>query len=561
VNGPPKDLVARRDRLLALPPLARIEAIESARDPRELVRALPAQDLFLTLAEAGINDALVLLEHASVPQLEFLFDLGAWDRDAFDPARFARWIGAVAVANPDRVARWLSEGDEAAVLLALGRVFQVFKLDESSEPAFWPPDRPVPTLDGTYYLEARDDVPEEAAAALWEALARLRSTDSQAYEALLEQVLWAVPAEREEEAYERRASRLAEKGFPPFDEAIEAWAAGPAADPEFRREASRRALVAASARQLASGPPDAGAGRHLPAPLDDAGRALAQAVAGLDPAEQRRVLSDLLRLGNRFAVAGLGDLAELETHREGLRIALSHAALGLHELGGARAAALGPALLATVPVPDLVRAGTGAVMQRAERARRLDAGWLARVAGGRERLDPESEELLNALLLPRPAFGAPGVAPRPFRHPDDLAAADEALDAIEALGSFVEQRLGVGADGRWPELDPLPAARGGPLDLDWPAVALTAIARAALGGPPRPAPLDPGEARRALERLLEGEDPRRPAPRLFALAAELGLEPAAAHLARRLADELSELPPGEAPDPRFVRSLLLRWED
>jgi len=559
VNGPPKDLVARRDRLLALPPRERVAAIEASRRPAELVRSLPAQDLFLTLAETGVDDALVLLEHASVPQLEFLIDLGAWDRDAFDPARFARWISAIATANPERLARWLLEGDEAAVVLALARVYHVFKLDESSDPAFWPPDRPLATLDGTYFLEARDEVPEEAAGALWDALARLRSTHSPAFEALLEQVMWAVPAEREEEAYEHRASRLAEKGFPPFDEAIEAWAAGREADPAVRRERSERALAAAAAHRV--GAPPTEAARHLPAPVADAGRALAEAVAGLDPDHQRRVLAELLRVGNRFAVSSLGHLGDLETHREGLRIALSHANLGLHELGGVRAVALGPALLATVPVPDLVRAGTGAVMQRAERARRLAAGWLARVGGSRQRLDPESEEMLEALLSPRPAFGPPGMDVRPFRHPEDLAAADEALDAIEALGTFVEERLGVGADGLWPELDPLPAARGGPLDLDWPAVALTAVARAALGEPARPRPLGPKEARRALDVLLEGENPRRPAPRLFELAEGLGLSAAAHHLGRRLADELSELPRGDAPDPRFVRSLLLRWDD
>jgi len=561
VNGPPKNLVARRDHLLALPPRERVTAIEASGEPRELVRALPAQDFFLTLAETGTDDALVLLEHASVPQLQFLLDLGAWDRDAFDPTRFARWISAIATASPDRVALWLLEGDEAAVVLALARVYHVFKLDESSDPAYWPPDRPLATLDGTYFLEARDEVPEEAAGALWDALARLRSTHSQGYEALLEQVMWAVPAEREEEAYERRAARLAEKGFPPFDEAIEAWAAGREADPAVRREASERALAAAAARRTDAVPASVDTGRHLPAPVADAGRALGQAVAGLDADHQRRVLADLLRVGNRFAVSSLGDLGDLETHREGLRIALSHANLGLHELGGARAAALGPALLATVPVPDLVRAGTGAVMQRAERARRIAAGWLARVGGGKQRLDPESEEMLAALLSPRPAFGPPGIEVRPFRHPEDLAAADEALDAIEALGEFVEKRMGVGADGRWPELDPLPAARGGPLDLDWPSVALTTVARVALGEAARPRPLGPEEARRALDLLLEGEDPRRPAPRLFEIAGELGLSAAADHLGRRLAGELSELPRGDAPDPRFVRSLLLRWDD
>ncbi len=560
MSEPTGGLAAQRERLLRLAPRERLSALEGATDPAALVRSLPAQDLFLTIAEIGLDDALPLLAHASLPQLEFLLDIDAWDRDAFVPARLGRWLAALCEANPDRVARWLGEGDESAVVLALSRVFRVFKLDESADQAFWPPDRPLPTLDGTYFLEAREGIAEDTAAVLWDALTRLRSVRSAAYEALLEQVLWAVPAELEEGAYERHASRLAEKGFPPFEEAVEVWAAGPEANAAARRRLGERALATAPPELFETAPSDAPgtpAPRHLPVPLGDAGGGLVSGLVGLPPAEQARVLGELLRVGNRFAVSSLAPLGDLDTHREGLRLALSHASLGISELAGERGDAAARALLSVVPIPDVVRAGTGAVLERAERARRLADGWLARVDDGRQRLDSELEELLTALLLPRPMYGAPGSPPRPFRQPGELAAADEALAAIEALGGLVETTLGIGADGRWPEIEPLPAARSGAKDIDWSAVAITSIARAALGDPPRPLPLSRSEARRALDRLLEAERPRRATACFFDRARELGLGAAAQYLERKLIEEVGELPAEQPIDPRFTRTLLV----
>jgi hypothetical protein len=69
------EISRQRRRLLALPPAERLEAILSAPRPRELVRSLPAQDLYLTLIESGIDRCLPLLPLASRHQLDFLLDV------------------------------------------------------------------------------------------------------------------------------------------------------------------------------------------------------------------------------------------------------------------------------------------------------------------------------------------------------------------------------------------------------------------------------------------------------------------------------------------------------
>ncbi len=545
-------LTLHRRKLLALDPRDRVREILSSPQRAELVRALPAQEFYLTLVEAGLDETLPLLPLASTPQLEFIFDVDCWSKDAFDPARAARWISTLHQASPELTARWLRGADENLVVLTLLRLVHVYKADESADQAYWPPDRPVPTLDGLYYIEAREGAPEDAAAALWEGLARLRAQDRNAYEALLEQTLWAVPPELEEESHQRRSSRLAERGFPEFDEAMSVWAAGPEASPEVRAQLAAR-LEALPA-------PPAEPGRELPDRVwAGSATALARAAPALSEEQRERLLSDLVRLGNRYAVADLAPLGEPATHRDALIVATSFVNLGLAELTGGRIEELGAKALSNLSIFELNRAGVGAVLQRAARARRLvERGWLARVHLARERLDDSLRDILEGLLGPRPRFTAAGEN-RPFRDPADLAAVDEVLSVVAALGEFLEHELNAGpAD--LPELSPPPLARQTPQDIEWSAVALTTLARAALGAAPRPAPLGVGEARRALDLLLTRDPPRAASARFREWAGSLRLGPAAQHLAAVLERDAGDLPREQAPDPRFVRALLFRGD-
>ena len=545
-----RGLIHQRRRLLSLSPAARVEAILSAPRPAELVRSLPAADLYLTIVETGLDDALALLPLASTDQTEFFFDVDAWRRDDFDPARAARWLAAMHEADPETVVRFLREADEQLVVLLLSKILRVYKLDESSDPAFQPPDRPLSTLDGTYFVELRDDELEEAAGPLWEGLARLRERDRAAYEALLEEVMWAVPPELAETAFERRGSRLAEKGFPEFDEAMEVWAGGPESDPAERARLVERVRALPAPASAASPEEEERPAAHVPAPLaEGALPALAAAARGLPPERLERLFADVARLGNRFAVAGLEPLGEPETHRNGLRTALSMINLGLAELFGDRVAELGPRALAGLSVFELNHAGVGAVLQRVQEARRLERGWLSRVHLARRRLDAPLGETLDGLLEPRPVF-ADGALRRPPRTLEDLETWDETLAVAAAFGVYLEDTLRAGA-AELPELDPVPARRESALDVDWSAVALTSIARLALGDGARPKPLARDEARRAIDLLADEATFAR-------CAEELGLGAAAPYLRGVLEEDVAELPPDEPPDARFVRRLLFR---
>lgn len=541
--------------LAALPPAERASAILASPRARDLVRSLPAPDLYLMIVEAGPDAALELLPLAATPQLEFAFDVDAWEGSEIDPARFGRWLVHLRDADPELLVRALLEVDEGLLVLALSRLIHVYKLDESTDPSFWPPeDRALATLDGLYFIEPRDGIDDEVALAVWEGLSRLQGQSTQIYAALLEQVLWIIPAEQEEEAYERRRGRLEEHGFPDLEEAQEVWAAGAVEDPAVRARIATRLGELPLPEGLRADPPAGGALVLPRLGRAEASGPLAVAVASLPETKRRGFEAGLARLATRFAAASGEHLGSPDTHRRGALTAISHVRLALDELG-ARAPEEVARAIAQIPAAELCRIGTGAVQERAARARHLaQHGFVARLPAARERLEDELADTLEALVARRPGFAA-AEGPRPFRSREDLERTDERLDVIEGLGSFVEQRLGaerVEALDRELEAD---AAERPP----WSAVALTSVARASLTGRLDPAPLSPVEAREALDRLLEPDVPRRAAGELRTRLHDAGLRGACArHLVHRLEEDAAHLPRGVAVSPNAIGVLVVK---
>ncbi|MDQ7086480.1 MAG: DUF6178 family protein [Acidobacteriota bacterium] len=356
-----------------------------------------------------------------------------------------------------------------------------------------------------------------------------------------------MPAEHEEEVYTERVSRLAERGFPPLEESLEVWA------PSLTAEQL--------ARRLASLAPSPGSPRPAAStalvPVDsDPLPCLAQALAACDPSRAEAFIHQgLARLGNRFAVASLAHLGRPRTHRDGLRLAFCHANLGLELITRGDEARLGPAL-DHLSAAEVVGAGTAAVIERVERARRLEQGWLRRVHLAGERLDAPIARALAGLLRHRPRFEG-WEESRPFRAVEDLERCDELLLAAESMGTFLEERLGAGAR-ELPELARLPAGRRNIEDVEWSAVALTAIARRVLGGGGDPRPLSARQAAEALAALtVDQAGTLRCTPAFFAAAEQLGLAPAAPFLAARLEDSAQAARGQTPPNPDLLRALLL----
>jgi hypothetical protein len=414
-----------RGALAAASGRARLDLLLDAKDPRAVVRALPADELWFTIRDVGLADAAELVRLASPEQFRTFLDLELWRGGEPEPRRALPWLraGRAGALGDDRLqGRWrakLRALDVEVLELILLDVLRLHDLEENPDPEIdgehhlrTPDNRYVIefTVEGTDYVAARGLVDD------------LYAEDAYRATRLLSAVRSELPSELAETALRWRGGRLQDLGYPPLDEAL-SWYARPAATP------------AAARPGLPARPP----GFLLAAAAK--GSALDRAAAALPEPARQRLQLELVAAANAVIVADGIDVQDLEAVRGGMAAARALVELGLEQRSEAGDAA---AALAATPVKALFQAGFGRVLALRWRAERLVAG--GRV-GTREAPAVESPlaEALQALLRRRPLYfpgleapreewgtvAAGAFEPRPFLSAADLARTAAALDELE----------------------------------------------------------------------------------------------------------------------------------
>lgn len=402
---------------------ARLDVILDARNPQGLVRALPADELYLTIRDVGLGDAAVLVQLASADQFKVFLDLAAWTRDGFDPKKILPWLRAAragAHLDPKAAARWERKRatlDREVLLLALGATLRIHDLEQDPDPEF-ASDHFMRTPEGKYVVEFLVDGTEYLA--VKGLLDDLYAEDPFLATRLLSSLCWDLPSELEEAALRWRTGRLADLGIPGVEEAL-SWFARPP------RTAAHHAA-----------PPARPPGFFL-ATLAR-GSLLDRAVALLAPEDRDAVEGQIVAAANAVVVADGIDPADGDAVRVAFEAARGYLDLGLDALSGGDDAKAADALAGT-PVKRVFQEGFG---------RALALGWRARElrkrAGDEARFGSPIDEALEALSGPRPRY-FPGVEtpeaewgtvaaaahqPRHFATPGDLARTAAALDRAEA---------------------------------------------------------------------------------------------------------------------------------
>jgi hypothetical protein len=528
----PAQLAAIRAQLAGATGRRRLDLILDAPDPGALVRSLPADQLYFTIREIGLADAVELVQLASAEQFRVFLDLDAWRQGRFDPRRALPWLraaraGAVQdVRLAARLARKMKALDQELVYLVLRDALRVHDLRVNDDPEI-ESDQAWKTSDGAYFIEFL--VEGSDFVAVRGLLDDLEAEDPFKSSRLLGALAWELPSELEESALRWRQGRLADLGYPPLEEAL-SWYARP---PPRASEAP--------------GQPRRGPGYFL-APLGQH-TLLARAAAALDPADREALDMQLITAGNAVLVADGIDPVELDQVRAAVTGARAMVELGLERLAGSddrRAAEV----LAETPVKRLFQEGFGRVLELSWRAERL---FKAGGAGSRAvpLLDAPLGELLSALATrrprlhpgieqPREAWGTTSLAalePRRFLSAADLALASTALDLCEGLAALARE-LGLAptrAEGDAPRLS---------------ALYLTALANERLGRAFEPSPIPAAELPAVVAALARIEDPR------LASRGEAGALLLA--LARRQAAELAASLDRAMATPELVSELLVR---
>jgi hypothetical protein len=512
----------------------RLDLILDAEDPGAVVRALPADELFFTIGEIGLGDAVELVQLASPAQFRIFLDLAGWTGDRVDPRKALPWLraGRSGALRDDRdERRWrakLSALDHELLAIVLRDALRIHELEEDPDPNF-ESDHFMHTPEGKYVVEFLVEGDEYAT--VRGIVDDLCAEDPFKATRLLASLRWELPSELEETELRWRTARLADLGYPSRDEALSWFAkpASPAAPP--------------------AGTPARPPGFWLERVGSGASSLLARAAARLAPEEREHLELELVTAANAVLVADAVDPGDSDEARRAVESARALVEMGLEEAAGADDARAAEAL-ATTAVKALFQRGFGKVLALKWRAERLLASGRA---GSREAplLDAPLGEVLAALARRRPRYfpgleaprgewgtlAAGAFEPRSFRGRDDVARTAEALRLAEALADLTA------------ELGLAPLRSEGALAPRLAALYLTALANERLGRAFRPDPIPAVELPAAANALEQLEDAR--------LAARGEAGALLAKLAANAAEELALLRDSGAVRPELVRALVV----
>jgi hypothetical protein len=424
----PAELREARAALAAARGRRRLDLILEARDPLALVRALPADELYLLIRDVGFAEGSALVPLASTAQFRTFLDLDAWTGDRFESGKALPWLRAAragAPRDPKSAGRWAAKlrGIDSEVLyLTLRETVRVHDLEVDDDPE----------IESSHFMRTAENkfvveflVEDEAYQAVRGLVDDLIAENPFTATRLLSALASELPSELEESALRWRAARLADLGYPPLEEAL-SWFARPPRTPARPAGATAR-------------PPG-----FL---LAEAGRAtlLDRAVAALPADDRDLVEGQLVTAANAVLVANRVDPGDPERVREALLEARGLVELGLHALSGDDDARAAEALV-DLPLKRVFQEGFGRLLELRWRAERMAA-----VPGSAERLGSPLAEAVAALASRRPRYfpgleapreewGTPAAGahePRPFVTPADVRHAAEALDEA---GRRLEER-------------------------------------------------------------------------------------------------------------------------
>ena len=496
-------LSSLRRQLAQLSPKARVDALISAPDARRIIRSIPAEDLYFTIVDVGLQDAPELVQLASPSQFRTFVDLGGWERDRIEPHALLTWLRAARGDEPEDFLKKL-HGIDAELLEYLLREFTVVH-DLEENPDVNPEGVTMETPEGRYLLEFKD-VEGAELAGLRALLNDLIAENPFESVRLMEAARWEVPSELEEIAYRFRAGRLQDLGFPPLEDAVRLFS-----------------FVEPGPRPTSPTPGEALAatGGHVDY--------LEAAFRALEPVEMDNLEGELRSVANAALVAEAAEPGDLDALRRVGEMVRDYLSLGLEHLTGgspARAAEV----VRELPLQRIFQIGFSLTLGLRHRAERLVKLPLARL-DDTLLLMPEEAAGVEALRRKRPrrALRVPGAEPVPFRSLREVGLSEALLARAEAQLSVFRALLG-GTEARAQELL---ARFGVALEaLEVERLLTATVAMAVLEGRVDPRPLPLGRGTELGERLFEGTPQ---APRLRESARERALavlEPAVEEAAR-----------------------------
>ncbi len=201
-------------------PREKMDLILGDPDNKKLTRSMQPQELYWLFKETGSPDAMELLGMASPRQCLFILDMELWKGWTFLEEKAVDYLGYIMMGSEEHFLELLPHLDFNLLSLFLGRELIVaggigdINSDEERQ-TDW--DH---TFDDVFLIKFKNPKHSQIIGSFLELVCRL---DNPLYAALMESVSGEIDIESEEECYRIKSGRLADLGFPPYDEALEVY--------------------------------------------------------------------------------------------------------------------------------------------------------------------------------------------------------------------------------------------------------------------------------------------------------------------------------------------------
>ncbi len=406
----------RVDIFRELSPGGRAELLEVIARPSVLVRKISEEEMFFTVKELGEENAPALIALTTGRQLLYLLDIDLWKKEMLDTYAVARWLEILSRIGEDKMLQFVQVADPELILTALDRLIRVkmrnpdldFVEESDSLPSF--------TLEDMFYIDFRVPDSEDALKQFLETVFRW---NIRYYINMMQELATGIPMENEDAALKWRRARLADKGFPEFDEAVEIY--------QYLQRGAVKEPLAESPLPESDYEEDFRYFLGYPLKVLDSNSLFEKCLHDiLDRTEKDRLATELAHLSNKVMVADGRDPGSKDELHGSLKKVSGYINIALEDMCGEDVSmALG--LLRSNHVEILFRRGFSLILDLRKDAQKL----LRNYEGGVENLGHPLAELLKGLFQKRPFYAGNVLGEtkvREFKQLDDILTIRKMMD-------------------------------------------------------------------------------------------------------------------------------------
>jgi len=395
--------------------------------PEQLVQQLPELDVFLTVKEVGEEDSLDLISLTTAEQFQYILDLDLWKRDRLEPEKILHWMEILIESGDQKVAQFIHSTDPELIVLLLKRFLRV--MTSEREPVEVGDRLPLFTLDQHYFIDFKGKGVREIFQPFLEIFYRV---DEKGYRRLMDYLIVELESELEETGYRLRNNRLADHGFPDFEEALEIYSF---VNPDSLTGEKMNPQIRDLGKTEKESPTFYLAFRNE-SPL------LSSVLSRIGPLEQDRLSQEITSLCNKAIVAEGLDLSNIAGMERVIRKVYHYLNLGLQYLSMEEE---GRAFefVRSLPMQRLFQCGVGTTILLRRKAESILKGpWFSGRQENLVLLDAPHFEKFEGILRKRPAFYRDGVY-EDFKNLQDLKEAENFLEFVETVVNFLRKELNV----------------------------------------------------------------------------------------------------------------------